>query len=134
MKNHIEWRPHHGLCRHSYVGIAYNSEQTKHWNRIFNSLEKYPEMRVKIVLAEDVLCKSCPNSKNNFQKCNQSVIKKLDIAVMKLLGIKEGNIYRFKDIEHKLHDKMTYQKHKNLCENCGWWSMWGICENAFKKK
>ena len=89
-------------------------------------------MKLKLTLAEDTLCKGCPNSNENKTTCNLKFINKIDLAVKSLLGLEEGKIYKYDELSNKLSDVLDEQKHKEICGDCGWRAQ-GLCADTFKK-
>lgn len=132
MKNYIEWRPHHSLCMERYVGIGYNKAHKNIWDRVSKLLKRHPDIKVKITMAEDTLCTSCPNHPKLHGVCSTNYIKSLDEKVRSLLGLKEGMIYKYNEISKKLSEILNPKKHSEICGDCSW-KIHGICKDTFKK-
>lgn len=132
MNNFITMRPHHFLCLPGYKGISYNSEHATSWDKISKSLAQYPNMRVKITLKQDTLCKKCPNNAENKASCAEHWVKALDKKVNNLLNLEENKIYRYNEILQRVQKILNPHKHKNLCGDCEW-RTYGLCKDTFKK-
>lgn len=132
MKNYIEWRPHHWMCMKGYIGISYNKKHANTWDRVYKLLKQYPDTKVKLTMAEDTLCKNCPNNATASGNCNSNFVQKLDKKVRSLLNLKEGGIYHYNKISEKLSEILTPQKHEAICGDCSWREV-GLCKDTFKK-
>lgn len=129
----IELRPHHFLCLQGYKGQNYNKEQVKSWDYISNLLKNDSDIDVFIKSGKDDLCQNCAISANTTgSSCYENSVKTLDKKVEELLNIESGKTYRYWDVVQKANEKITPQKHEELCERCFWW-LKGLCRNSFKK-
>ncbi|MBR1425649.1 DUF1284 domain-containing protein [bacterium] len=129
----VSLRPHHFLCLKGYRGLSYNETHKTSWSLISKLLKESPGMDVLIVHGNDDLCKKCPAQViKNRARCLETAVNELDENVKNLLGIVTGNVYKYSDIQKILQEKMTSEKHSDLCSFCAWWKK-GLCRDSFKK-
>ena len=129
----ITLRPHHFLCLQGYKGLNYSKTQINSWSKISQKLEHNPDTDVLITGSSDDLCKKCPAIlKNKKSRCIEQSVNYLDSKVAEILGIAEGEVYKYSDILEKIRKNFTKEKHQSLCQNCAWWIK-GLCRDSFKK-
>lgn len=132
MNDLIELRPHHFMCIPGYKGYNYDEASKNSWDKLTEQLKANPDTKVKIVDGADTLCLKCPNNPSLSQTCNESYVKKLDIAVKKILGLKTGDIYLYSDLNKKIKDLLNPEKHAKICGDCDW-RAFGVCTDTFAK-
>ena len=130
----ITLRPHHFLCLYGYKGLNYSKSQSGVWNKISMYLEQNPESDIVIKSGNDDLCEQCPAiSEIKHLTCKSERVNKLDEKVKKILQLKQGETYSYKNIITRMKNAMNVQKHQELCSECAWWKK-GLCRDSFAKK
>ena len=117
-------RLHHLLCSMSYKGKGYGKKFVSAADRLMNRLKNTPDIMVRITTGKDALCSNCPGT------CKKAKVSIRDKFVIKLLGLKNGEVYVYSELVKKLHRLMTPEKHAEICKECQWWE---LCKDAFKK-
>ncbi len=129
----ISLRPHHLLCLQGYKGLNYSKGNALSWAKISETLKQTPQSDILIIKGSDELCSGCPAIQNqNSARCIEKSVNALDNKVKKILKIRTGETYKYKDIVNKMNEIMTPEKHKELCSKCAWWIK-GLCQNSFGK-
>lgn len=129
MSKILEFRPHHFLCLPGYKGLNYDKNAKSSWDNLSKYLKENPDTQIKIVDGADSLCLSCPKKGVN---CTESMVGKLDEAVKKLLDLKVGGIYVYKELSDKLKNLLDPERHAKICGDC-FWRVYGLCKDTFKK-
>lgn len=112
----IEIRGHHLLCIQGFRGYGYNEEFIMNMKEVVNKLKSTPELRIKMTDKCDKICSPCPHKINN--ECSKEIVKLMDSQVLKNIGIKIGEIVKFKDILLKTKDNS--RELRTICKNCEW--------------
>ena len=128
-------RPHHFLCLKGYKGFNYSTKQVENWDSVVNVLLKNPDTDIFIASGKDSLCRTCPLSSGatkRLMQCLEQNIQELDDKIRILLGIEAGKKYRYSDVVEIMNQKVTKEKHQELCSKCLWWRK-GLCQDSFEK-
>lgn len=127
----ITLRPHHFLCLQGYKGLNYSAKQANSWTKVSDILKNNPECDILIVNGKDSLCEKCPATiTKNKSHCLEPAVNILDKKIRKLLGIKNGQIYKYNNITEKMNKVITKNIHQSLCSTCAWWKK-GLCRDSF---
>ena len=132
----IKLRPHHFLCLQGYKGYNYSSGQVGVWDKVAGILREKPGTVIRITSGKDSLCQTCPAAKNmssHFFTCIEKNIKELDNKIKKILGLKTGENVRYSTIVKTMKERISSQKHEELCSRCFWWQK-GLCRDSFSPK
>jgi hypothetical protein len=126
----LQIRAHHFLCEPGYKGVNYDQNAKTSWDTITTYLKENPNAKIEIVEGPDSFCSSCPKKGVN---CTETYTKQLDDTVQKLLDLKIGAIYIYKQISEKLKEMLDPEKHAKACGDCYWRTL-GFCKDTFKKQ
>ena len=111
-------RAHHGMCIAFFKGKGYSIEFAENMQNIINELQSNP--LVYITDEVDDFCKCCPNNLNNLCTAQEKVIK-YDKQVLKLCGLKSGDILPFNDFKKSVYDNILSRgKRETICGSCEW--------------
>lgn len=116
--NIIKIRAHHLLCIQGFQGYGYSRDFKMNMAKVIRNL-KSEEQFLEIVAECDVICSHCPHKKDGLcRKTPESneMIKKMDLNVLKKLGLKEGTRSKAKNVFSLLDRKI---KATDVCEICG---------------
>ncbi len=127
----ISLRPHHFICLQGYKGLNYSKPQANSWRKISKELTGNPDADIFIISGSDVLCRKCPAISSNNARCNEYSVNALDNKIAEILGIKQGQTYKYSDILAKIKQNFTSKMHEQLCSDCAWWKK-GLCRDSFK--
>ncbi|MEW9083166.1 DUF1284 domain-containing protein [Caldanaerobacter subterraneus] len=130
----MEIRGHHFLCMLGFRGLGYDEEFVKNMNEIIERLNNEQDMLIKVVDNVDNICALCPNNIDGECKIESypGSVREKDRAVLKILGIKVGEVIRYRDIVNKIKENMTEEKMMNICKDCEWFGL-GYCLEGLKK-
>ncbi len=116
-------RGHHLLCIPRYYRGGYNREFAKQHKKVNSEIRKNPNIKLKVIMALDILCEKCPYKKGTIcysPEGNARVIE-LDKRVFKRLKIKKNSVHTAKDIFNLSMNKIHSIKGIcNICTNYKW--------------
>lgn len=114
----IELRPHHALCIHFFEGKGYNREFTIHMQKVIKQLKR--DTLLRLTIREDTICSECPNALSGGCSSAEKVTD-YDRAVLKYIGLPEGAVVRYGDLEVMVEQKLIKnQKMAKICADCKW--------------
>ena len=128
----ISLRPHHFICLQGYRGLNYSKLQANSWHKISEKLMDNPDVDIFVMSGSDDLCRKCPAVSSNKARCIEQSVNSLDNKIAEILGIKQGQTYKYSDILAKIKQNFTSEKHEQLCSDCAWWKK-GLCRDSFLK-
>ena len=126
----LKFRPHHLVCLPGYKGANYDQSSKNSWDMLSKEIKENPNLKIKIVNGPDSLCLNCPKKGAN---CAEASVEKIDMAVKKILKLRLGGVYVYKEINDKLKGLLNPKKHATLCGDCFWRTL-GFCKDTFKKQ
>ena len=94
----ISLRPHHFICLQGYKGLNYSEFQVSSWHKISEKLTFNPDTDIFVMNGSDDLCRKCPAISSNNARCNEYSVNALDNKIAEILGIKQGQTYKYSDI------------------------------------
>lgn len=110
-----EIRPHHGLCAEFFRGEGYSGDFTRNMGEVLAELDRN-DSPVRLVLHEDIICKSCPN----IGKCGEKA-PRYDLKVLELCGIDEGSEINWKDFRELVRKRIILRgRLPEVCSDCIW--------------
>lgn len=124
---YINLRPHHFLCIPGYKGYGYSREFEVNMEKVIKSLNQ--GVNAKVTLENDDICKFCLNPQNNV--CSNHFTQNIDLKVMNILGLKEGEFVDFQEKLDVLKTVLTPKIHKEICGECIWMKK-GFCSDTFE--
>ena len=127
----ISLSPHHFICLQGYRGLNYSGLHANSWHKISEKLADNLDADIFIISGSDDLCKKCPAISSNKARCIEQSVNSLDNKVAEIIGIKQGQTYKYSDILTKIKQNFTAKKHEQLCSSCAWWKK-GLCRDSFK--
>ena len=124
----LKIRAHHGMCLHFFEGKGYSDEFTAHMQKIYEEMQKNPE--IEVVACGDEICKKCPNLENGI--CNTwELVLHYDKEVLKRCGLSEGKKIFLDVFSYLVEEKfILLVERQKICGNCQWSS---ICEKKVEK-
>lgn len=126
-------RPHHLICLQGYKGLNYSKSQVSSWKEISKHLSTNQDTDILIISGSDDLCRKCPALISTKQsQCIENSVNKLDKKIAEIIGLVQGQTYKYSDILKKVQDNFTKAQHEQLCSGCAWWKK-GLCRDSFKK-
>lgn len=132
MTKMISLRAHHLMCLPGYKGLNYTPESKSNWDVISNMLKENPGTIVQIAKGQDILCLRCPHNSENNSTCREAFVKRLDEAVQSIMGIKVLELYKYEELNKKIHSILNPEMHAKICGDC-MWRAYGVCKDTFKK-
>ncbi len=116
----IEIRAHHLLCMQGFQGYGYSKEFELNLEKIINYLDSHPYCRLKIVIEADIICRKCPHLKDG--RCIKSLtsISKMDVLVLKKLGLSEGTEDVARNLFFKVNNVLNPGDLQEICGDCSW--------------
>ena len=122
-------RGHHLFCLLGYKGMGYSQEYVENMTKLHQSLRDDPETWVQLIEGPDQLCEKYPNSGEHH--CQDQHIDKRDHVILEKLGLKIGQILKWKDIEDAIRKSVVPSDIEVVCETCSWRSF-GVCEEGIQ--
>ena len=122
-------RGHHLFCLLGYKGMGYSQEYVENMTVLHQSLRDDPETWVQLIEGPDQLCEKYPNS--GEYHCQDQHIDKRDRVILEKLGLKIGQILKWKDIEDAIRKNVVPSDIEIVCETCSWRSF-GVCEEGIE--
>lgn len=118
-------RAHHLLCLHSVSNDeeGYSKEFIENMIKIFESIKKNPYIEIEIVKQSDDICRVCPNNDKSICILKPGInewIKSLDERVLNLVGLKEGQTLKAKEVFPLVKRKISAEKLVEVCRGCIW--------------
>lgn len=86
---------------------------------------------IEVTIAADTLCMPCPHRRGEDCETSEK-IKALDDAHAKSLGLKAGDIITWGEAKRRIAERISVEKHHEICAPCSWRSL-GVCESALRK-
>ena len=120
-------RGHHLFCLLGYQGMGYSQEYVENMTKLHQSLRDEPETWVQLIEGPDQLCEKYPNS--GEYHCQDRHIDNRDRVILEKLGLKVGQILKWKDIEDSIRKNVVPSDIEVVCETCSWRSF-GVCEEG----
>jgi len=122
----VKLRPHHLLCFLGFRGLGYNDHFTQNFSKIRSKILKNPELRLKLDIQPDDICKNCPELINGLCRSNDKVSKK-DEFLLTFFNTREISV---KNAYQKI---MVLEESKfiALCQDCEWYPL-GFCLEGFR--
>ena len=120
-------RGHHLFCLLGYKGMGYSQEYVENMTKLHQSLRDEPETWVQLIEGPDHLCEKYPNS--GEYHCQDRHIDNRDRVILEKLGLKVGQILKWKDIEDSIRKNVVPSDIGIVCETCSWRSF-GVCEEG----
>jgi uncharacterized protein len=122
-------RGHHLFCLLGYKGMGYSQEYVKNMTVLHQSLRDEPETWVQLIEGPDQLCEKYPNS--GEYHCQDRHIDNRDRVILEKLGLKIGQILKWKDIEDAIRKNVVPSDIEVVCKTCSWRSF-GVCEEGIQ--
>ena len=122
-------RGHHIFCLLGYRGMGYSKEYSENMTRLYQTLRVNPETFVQLVNGPDQLCEKYPN--NGEYHCQDTNIYERDAVILEKIGLKIGQVLRWKDIELHIQKSVIPSDIQTICETCSWRS-YGYCEEGIQ--
>ena len=123
-------RGHHLFCLLGYRGMGYSPEYVENMTNLHQTLRNNPMTCIEIVQGPDQLCEKYPNSSEYH--CQNEKIYDRDAAILDKLGLKNGQILKWKDIESQIQKYAVPSDIQTVCETCSWRS-YGVCEEGIQE-
>ncbi|MGX9136071.1 DUF1284 domain-containing protein [Rummeliibacillus sp. JY-2-4R] len=120
-------RGHHIFCLLGYRGMGYSKEYVENMTRLHHILRENPETYIQLVHGPDQLCEKYPNS--GKYHCQDYNIFERDAVILEKIGLKIGQIVKWKDIESHVQKHVIPSDIQTVCETCSWRS-YGYCEEG----
>jgi uncharacterized protein len=132
--NIFRFRPHHIICTLCFCGKGYNDEFIQNFKTIqqkINLTDHNHNTAIQIVDCCDDICAKCPENQDKL--CNhESEVIKIDIAYLKLLQLKVGQVIAFDDLKVKAKKLLTMDNFQSACKECSWYPL-DICTPIIQK-
>ncbi|MEH7222764.1 DUF1284 domain-containing protein [Bacillus sp. JJ1566] len=122
-------RGHHLFCLLGYRGMGYSQEYVENMTIVHQTLRKNPMTLVQIINGPDHLCEKYPN--NGKYHCQNISIYDRDAMILEKMGLRVGQILRWKDIESRVQKHVIPSDIQTVCESCSW-RAYGVCEEGVK--
>jgi len=123
----VQLRGHHLFCLLGYRGMGYSKEYVENMTKLHQILRTNPKTLVELVEGPDQLCEKYPNS--GEYHCQDRHIDNRDHVILEKLGLKVGQILKWKDIEDSIRKNVVPSDIGTVCETCSWRSF-GVCEEG----
>lgn len=127
---HMEnkFRAHHIICTSLYEGKGYNNAFCENMTSVVNRLRDNPDEELTLVAKPDLICINCPNQTKSG-KCshNHNRVVNKDRRVMKFFGLKENQIYTYREMCRHAREAMTTEFFMENCGKCNWRKR-GLCK------
>ncbi|WP_026695482.1 DUF1284 domain-containing protein [Peribacillus kribbensis] len=123
-------RGHHLLCLLGYRGMGYSKEYVENMTLVHQTLRENPEKWVLLVKGPDHLCEKFPHT--GEYHCQNDIIYKRDAVILRKLGLRIGQMLRWKDIEFHIQRDMVPADIQSVCDSCSWRS-YGVCEEGVQE-
>jgi len=117
---HIKLRGHHLICLHFFRGEGYNPEFVDNLRTALKRIEAGEG--AKVVEGPDDVCRMCPYLKESlcaYGEGAEKEIGEMDIAALKLLGMRSGDKVDWRDIREKIPGIFGEWSGK-YCAVCDW--------------
>lgn len=125
------------MCAHGFQGKGYSPEFVDNFWRVVE-LMKDGDVEIEVVAGvEDRICGPCPNNLeasgggNGVGCVQEPKIRKLDDAYVATLGVRPGDVLRWKDVKQLVVRKVTDEAFDRNCEPCNWRKL-GVCKDALQ--
>jgi len=131
----VHIRAHHLLCIQGFQGYGYSQVFVDNMNEVIKNINSNPDFEIEITDECDVICSYCPYNIKNIclkEKNSSQRIKKIDLQILKKLGLERSARVKAKDIlsfaNMKLNNMLDIQ---DICGNCDWKEkcLWFISRN-----
>ncbi len=126
----LKLRGHHLFCLLGYQGMGYSEEYVENMTSLHQLLKEQPETWVQLIEGPDQLCEKYPNS--GEYHCQDQHIGDRDRVILEKLGLKIGQIIKWKDIETSIQKNVVPSDIEAVCETCSWRS-YGVCEEGVQR-
>ncbi len=116
------------MCIGQFKGLGYSEEFVRNMTEIINKLFENPDTRIRLVVAGDSICGSCPHLKDKGCMSGQKVME-YDRKVLTLCGLHENELItwrRFVSLVKK--HILNENKLPEVCINCSWISVCLECQ------
>ena len=123
----LKLRGHHLFCLLGYQGMGYSEEYVENMTSLHQMLREEPETWVQLIEGPDQLCEKYPNS--GEYHCQDQHIGDRDRVILEKLGLKIGQIIKWKEIETSIQKNVVPSDIEAVCETCSWRS-YGVCEEG----
>ena len=117
-KDILKLRAHHGMCLAFFEGKGYSDTFTLHMGSILEKMRGNPVLQ--IVTNGDMICKKCPNSKENT--CiTQEKVKIYDQKVLADCELSKGVTLSWEEFSFLVEERILKKgKRREICSNCQW--------------
>ena len=126
----LKLRGHHLFCLLGYQGMGYSEEYVENMTSLHQMLREEPETWVQLIEGPDQLCEKYPNS--GKYHCQDQHIGDRDRVILEKLGLKIGQIIKWKEIETSIQKNVVPSDIEAVCETCSWRS-YGVCEEGVQR-
>ncbi|MFT4416660.1 DUF1284 domain-containing protein [Fredinandcohnia humi] len=123
-------RGHHLFCLLGYRGMGYSEEYIDNMTKLHQTLRNNPMTLIQLVKGPDQLCEKYPNS--GKYHCQDDNIYERDATILEKMGLKIGQILRWKEIELRVQKYVVPSDIQIVCETCSWRS-YGVCEEGIQE-
>ncbi len=130
----LEFRPHHFLCTVGFEGKGYSEPFVQGFQKIANDLRSTDtgdEVLIRVTEATDSICTPCPNREGALCATEEK-IQRLDQKHTSVLGLKAGQVLKWREAKQLIIERMTDQAFDQSCAPCSWKPL-GMCLSALRK-
>ena len=113
------------MCFHGYSGRGYDDKFIANMNQLKSLFLNDPETKIQIISTPDNICESCPHLSDigciqDNQPDQENRVHLRDRAVMAVLNISDGQVFKVSDVFRLTESKITPEKLKDICGDCTW--------------
>ena len=135
-QTHIRLMGHHHLCAGAFDALIDQPTFRLGYANLVDKLKPDENLKVESIYGYDVFCYQCGYWSEEEGRCSTGWKNKIskDAAVLKLLGLKPGDVNSLEDLQRRLAEKVPYKQLEFFCGPGQWkceFYAQGVCQNSY---
>jgi len=136
VQTHMRLMGHHHLCAGAFDALIAQPTFRLGYANLVDRLHTDSDLKVESIYGYDVFCYQCGYWSEEEGRCSTGWKNKIrkDAAVLKLLGLRPGDITRLEDLQRLLAERVSYEQLEYFCGpgqwKCEFYAL-GVCQQSY---